>query len=214
MFSGKQMSQKLVSGLVISGAWNPAILQPNWLAKEAFGVPNGQSLNVKMQFSSIPMEAPRFAIEGIMFSPRMDRLEIARDESIPEDISFSDIEAKAIKILNALSHTPVVAFGENFQYIFEEPPEELLTVFAINDDLDSRLKEAAELSGVQIVKTMKLSDCILNISRSYENGRVLMEFNFHYQVSTAEEAALQMAGTYERNFERTKLIINSYGDFL
>ncbi len=196
------------TNLVIIGAWNPAILQPSWLGRHVFGIPEGQPLPVKMAFTPIPGAPPKWTIEGITFVPSHDRLFLS-----PVDLNqdtLSAVETKAIAILNLLHHTPVGAFGQNFHFVDEQPAPELVQIFALNDDAGDRIEPANVLVSTSITTSYAIGNCVLNLTRSFSNGRLDIKFNFHYDTSSAADAVAKLANTFSVNYGLVIKFLQSY----
>jgi hypothetical protein len=180
--------------LVIVGGWNPAILSPTWLAKEVFrqeeigilfpvlgaGPPIFQTKDIRMVVSP----------ESITFMPLKD-----------SDDILNRIEMAARHILATLHHTPIVAFGENFQYTEDECPPALIQGMKFWD-MESLATEGA-IGEVSLIRSISLpSSCQLNLKLVF-NGSCRVDLNYHYAVApalgTADAVATQMTNTYVPN---------------
>jgi len=194
--------------LVIIGSWNPAILNPEWLVREIYQNPEDTDTPVTMEFATKPGMPPRFTIEGTSFVPANDRLMI-NPQNI-EEVNLRFVEDKAIVLLNILSHTPVLAFGQNFEFIESEPSDELLSdITAINGNVADHV-DGKELVTSRIITSHEINSGLLHFTRVYSRGSMSLKFNFHYDVSTANEAAEKMNGTFVNNLNIVKGILNTY----
>jgi hypothetical protein len=196
------------TNLNMVGAWNPAILQPSWLARHVFRRPEGEQVPVTMAFATIPGAPPKWTIEGITFVPSLDNLLI--EPASLEEAALSSAEDKAVTILEMLPHTPIAAFGENFQFMDNQPTPDLLRVFELNDDAGERIEAENELSSTSITTSLQLSDCLLNLSRQFSDGRLTLKFNFHYETTTAADAAQKLRGSFSRNYGLVTRFLDSY----
>lgn len=198
------------TSIVILGAWNPGILQPQWLTRNIFHKPAGQETPVTIAFPVSPhlSEPPRFTIENITFTPSLDRLSITPSGVSADELSSA--EEKASTILNSLPHTPVSAFGENFEFIEAHPTKEILQVFDLRDDLSDHLEIKFSNISTNVVSSLKLEDCVLNLTRAFFNGKVHVKFNFHYEVSSAADAVQKLNGSFSRNYDLAIKYLTSY----
>jgi len=113
---------------VIIGSWNPAILNPDWLSRKIFDKPDGVEMPVKLELPTKAGMPPRYTLEGVIFVPAMDRLMITPEDTKEENLQL--VENKTINLLNILSHTPVAAFGQNFEFMENDPSDDLLSDFS------------------------------------------------------------------------------------
>ena len=110
--------------LVLAGAWNPAILSPNWIGRHVLRLPPGNAFQVEMV---LPVQgqggASRFSFEGISITPAQEALifHISPDDAGMVAKSF-DV---AKRILEMLPHTPVAAMGVNFSYQVDAVKDQL-----------------------------------------------------------------------------------------
>lgn len=200
--------QSEATSLVIIGAWNPAILSPEWLVKEVYKKPEGEQLPVTMEFASIPGMPPRFTIMDTRFIPNIDKLVISPHVFSKE--ALASIEEKAITILETLPHTPIAGFGENIGFTETNPTPEQLQLFRLNDNLAERFHITVENVSTTIKTSLKLNGCILNLSHQFSNGELKINFNFHYEVKSAREAVEKLRDTYVNNLNTAIDFMKSY----
>lgn len=196
------------TNVVVLGSWNPGILQPRWLAAEVF---HGDAANtpVQVEFSLTAGQPPRFVMEGIKFVPAFDKLLL-----IPqglEDGQLADCEAKLRIILTALPHTPVTAFGINFEFLDEEPSKALVGLFAERESLAETANLAFETQSTASVRAMEMNGYILNFTRTLSSkNTVAYKFNFHYKVADTVAAAAQLNGAMTANLITARRIVAVY----
>jgi len=200
--------------IVVVGAWNPAILQPHWLAKEVYEIPEGQEFPATMAFSTDPGAPPKCSIGGISYIASSDRLTVFVEGT--EQANLEEAGQRTGSILRSLSHTPVSAMGQNFEFKIEAPSQDLLNVFEINDDLISRVPEAYALQGTSIQSTLRLESGILNLTRAFDvsNGVAYIKFNFHNDLGSAEDAATKLESSFWTNYQIADEILKSYDTVL
>jgi hypothetical protein len=193
---------------VLVGAWNPAILDPNWLVREIFESPQGVEVPVSMEFTPIPGAAPKFTIEGITFIPSGDKLIL-----LPRDLSaesLRSVEAIALKILQTLHHTPIAGIGENIQFVENNPTPQQVEIFSLRDDLTETCDLDLELDTIALKRAFSLDNGIVNLTQIYKQGTVTFEFNFHYGADSADNAAALLSDTFYQNMMKSLTILESY----
>jgi hypothetical protein len=191
--------------IVMLGAWNPSILQPDWLATHIFDKAADENLPIEMQFSPIPGLSPRFTIRDITLVPSAERLAVFSKNCSAAQLDAA--ESVAIRLLSSLSHTPISAVGENFAFSIESPSDELLSFFDADNALSSILDFEYSVVQTELKTTIKLSRGVLNFSRIQSEGDVAVHFNFHYSVSSAANAASEIQHTLARNFSVAREIL-------
>lgn len=197
--------------LVIAGAWNPAILQPAWVAREAMGQAD-VNFQVGMQVPvGDPTQPVRVSFEGIAYTAAPNAVAFFLR---PEDLGqVQKTVTIAAKILELLPHTPVSGVGFNFSYQIEEPAAVLLGTFDKGADVAAVLAdEQAEAVQGNWGATIKTAGKLLTVTASIEGGAVAFSFNAHYEVKTAQAAAnqLKVEGLYGSIVANVESIVNKY----
>lgn len=201
--------------IVLAGSWNPAILQPQWLSHRIFGIPEGNQIAVRMEFSPIPGLPPRYSLGELTIAATYDNLTITPDNRENADAvserKLNLVEEKAQLILRELPHTPISAFGQNFEFVEDNPSKELLAVFELNDAFAERANFTYSVQSITVKTSLQIDDHILNYSRTFSNGQVVLQFNFHYEVNSAIHAADHMQGAFARNYQLMSQLLINYG---
>jgi hypothetical protein len=92
---------------VVLGRFNPHIIGPPWLAKEAV-IAEGETVEAEM--AVVPRGVVfRFKTGDLTWHVDFNQLVISTDKA-------SDTAAVAAKVVEKLPHTPLTAFGNNFHY--------------------------------------------------------------------------------------------------
>lgn len=198
------------NSLILVGAWNPAILSPSWMGREVFDIPAGTEIPVQMEFASVPGAVPRVTIQGISYVPAQDRLSFYINELTLERLET--IENYLSRILEILPHTPIRAFGENFEFLEKEPSPDQLRIFELQGNRIQELDFIRDLHSVNIKQSFVLDDCILNLNQILQDGALTIKFNFHYEVENANEARGKLANTFSRNLRRAASFLDICGD--
>lgn len=192
--------------IVIVGAWNPAIINPPWLTKEVFDIPEEMDEPVKLEVSTNPLDPPKFTIRDVAFVGRRDRLMII-PSNFTED-NFQSVEDKSRIILDKLSHTPITAFGQNFEYLCETASGDDIDVFDFNDNIEELFGTTNySLESTAIAKTLRLENHALNFTRILSGNILKVRFNFHYEVSSAKDARNQLENSIRENFKLANLVM-------
>lgn len=201
------------SSLVLLGIWNPAILNPVWLAQNVHETAAGQGVQVQAeQFLLVPGQPPRFTVFGIRYTPSRNRLVIHPTEVTEENFGLA--QRVAGRILSLLPHTPIAAVGQNFEFVEEHPAPEQLTIFDAANDLAERCDFDFESVSKQLTTSMRTEDRLVNLTRLNTGGQLRLKFNFHYDVPSATVAAERMANEalFWQNLDFARRIIRSvYG---
>lgn len=199
------------TNVVAVGIWNPAILSPDWVARVVFGRPRGVEVPIEIEMP-IRLGAPwRFTIDGFRFIPHRNRLVISPRETSAELLVRTEQLLKTI--LRALPHTPITALGYNFHFVEDEPREAHLEPFTLQTrHLVDHLERQIEIQGQALVTSIRVEGRVLNLKREIDEGRVKVEFNFHYAGDTSELLAIpdgRLADDFRLSME---LAANLFGE--
>lgn len=194
--------------IVLTGAWNTSIIAPKWLAKEVFKTPPGTE--VLVEFPTIPGPPPRYTIDAIKVVPTSDKLIISPEQS--NDEALVSAENKARAILETLPHTPLHAFGENFRFEDDAPTPDLLRIFDIVDTIPEKLEKPVDVISTSVSTSFQIESRQLNLKRTLNNGKIQFEFNFHYPVTSAQEAIGSINDSFVTNFRLAVEVIRSVYD--
>lgn len=173
--------------LVVAGAWNPDILTPQWVASNAMGIKLEQNFSVNVELPiGDPTQRPIFEFHDIRYRSMKNALTffLNKEDKVAESISV------VANILALLSHTPVTAFGFNFQYEVEDPSSKLLNTFSSSNEIASFVDdENAETVKREWKASVKTNDNLLNVHALLEAVKVSINFNVHFEVTSAKEAS-------------------------
>lgn len=196
---------EVVSGsvsLVILGAWNPALLNPDWITRELFEVPEGQDVNVALEvpIGSL-LSSPKITYDGFVFLANIDKLTITVLD--PTEASINRAENMARLVLQKLSYTPVSAFGQNIMFLDKEPTTEQISVFSKIPSQPPKVTEGTTI-GTSLRWALERNGGITNITHELSNGQLAVKFNFHYGVVGASDAANKLSGTFFSNIDMAR----------
>lgn len=110
-----------------------------------------------------------------------------------------------------MPYTPITAVGQNFHFVEETPSDVLLQVFALDDPLPEVIKVPHHtiLTSVTTGFDLPDSDCRLNITREHSQKRITVRFNFHFEVNDALRAAKILQGSFAKNCEMARHILEA-----
>ncbi len=195
------------TSVVLPGFWNPAILQPPWLAKVVYET--DANMPVAHELSFLAGQPPRFTVEGIKWAPEYTKLTV--NPAGIEEAQLHACEQRIRAALTALPHTPIRALGINFQFQDTEPTPGNLALFPGNEGLGETANLEFETTATAVVRAMAMEEYVLNFTRSLEpNNLVVYKFNFHYTITDAAAAADVLDGAMVGNLATARQIIAVY----
>ncbi len=201
---------KRSGNIVIVGAWNPAIINPPWLSKEIFEVPEDVDEPVKLELSTNPLDPPKLTIRDVAFIGKRDLLVLSPSNFT--EANFKSVEDKARIILDKLPHTPITAFGQNFEFFGETATVDDTDVFDFEDNIHELLGLIDySLESTNISKTLRFENHVLNFTRILSGSSLTVKFNFHYEVTSAIDAKNQLENSILTNFGLAKSVITNLG---
>lgn len=87
--------------IIVVGAWNPAILQPAWIAKHLYGIAEGENFPVTVGIPSIPGKPIRFDFGELTIIPAGDRLTL-----FAKSLDKTDLDPALLKRRHERSFRP------------------------------------------------------------------------------------------------------------
>lgn len=190
--------------VVLSGQWNVKIFTPEWLAQHVF-----LATDVALELNLGPViQGIRLTNGNMVIYPASDRL-IFGVRTI-DDLALRRVENGAIAILNLLPHTPLAGVGINFGFVESQPDDDALALFGLNDI--GRLSDAGcEIERTELARKMRIGDRVLNLKNSLQDGSMEIDFNFHKDTKTSEEAvAVIREQVLLRRDEAVRLLSDAY----
>jgi hypothetical protein len=167
---------------ILVGAWNTAILTPDWIAKNLFGIPEGTPIPVEIPLN---FRGPwRVRKSELALSLGVNAIEISLDRMDHQLLE----EARTIcaKALELLPKTPVSAAGFNFRFKSADVPIELASIFPCQ--LDSNLSDCDfAIKGRSLRRTLEFGTGLIHLDITYsEEEGGFIQVNFH-QSSQSED---------------------------
>jgi len=214
---------KLVSSetsMVVAGAWNAAIVTPEWIQKYGLRQEPNEENRVQVFIpagSGMVFEFPRFSFNGLVLAARPDALVINPKES--SQAKMEEIEFLARNTLAELTHTPVNGIGHNFEFRDSSPDPRHLGVFTgSQEDLMDAAPNGWEVVGSNVTTSLRDGDTIVNIARLFDGTKLTVKFNFHHQIANRDQAMAVLSGDngYKRLFQNytiaRELVAKMYGE--
>lgn len=210
------------TSLVIAGAWNPAILSPQWVLQHGLGKELDGTNHIQAYMPAgqgVIFEFPRYVLEDFTFTARADALVIIPTATEQERMAIA--EDAAAKMLQELQHTPVGGIGHNFEFREPNPQPGQLQVFTDSrQDIADEMPENWNPTSAVIMSSFSnaTNAVVLTISRHFEVERMRVKVNFHHPVAGVDQALQILRGEngYSRmaqNFETAKGIVTKlYGE--
>lgn len=163
----------------IVGQWNPRIFSPHWVNEYLI---SSERTIVEGAFPSLHH---KLTFNNTIIIPTGNRLIIGTNSF--EENALNDLTSVAHKSVDILPHTPIQGLGFNIAF-YEE--ESTLFDFLFNN-LEDNGKLADFSSGIKQISSRRVLDFspgILNLDLSLTSeARAEARFNFHYDVSSAQE---------------------------
>ena len=176
--------QKDVATCLLLGSWNTAIINPKWLAKNIFEVPDGEEFGMEMSFNgSVKF---RTLIRDIYIAPTNDRLVMYPVKE--EEELFKRIDSVTTMLYKKLPYTPITAIGHNFTYILDGVESFTVDVFKGLQEYDSVYDNInTGLSNEVLIKHSLLVNedehVKLNLNYKKDGNKKILDLNYHYQVN-------------------------------
>ncbi|EGW20627.1 hypothetical protein [Methylobacter tundripaludum] len=168
------------SQFIVIGAWNPAILQGEWLTKEFPDItPSPLNVEIDIQTNNI-----RFDFDDFYLSPSSNRLAFIPKNDLNEN-TLSRMSVLAKGIYQRLVFTPISAAGSNFFFQLDKDEEfssEEVEKVPVIKNLPNNLVDAS-LTFRSIKHTLSKSDFNTNIIYEIKGQERSLIINFEHSNS-------------------------------
>jgi hypothetical protein len=196
-------SQPTNWNIIISGAWNLAILTPNGISRRLFDLPAGTPMEVQ-----IAIDEPgsyRVQHEGVIVTPSPRQLDLSVVKN--DLVSLEKASQIGKKVLQALPETPVAAAGINIRYSLNPIPNELIDLTKSPID-DVYSDEGYTISETLTQRSLELQPGVINVQvKQMKDGNGVVLMNFHYASSSQTELEKWLSRTAEFIEIAQKLLI-------
>lgn len=174
------------STLVVVGAFNPAILNPGWIAKNAMGLAEDRPVQVEMLTPvNLVVSAPptRYVFDGISYSVTSQRLAF-HFEGLDEAGAVKVVRVVR-RIFELLTHTPVNGIGFNFGFSADRPSEKLRALLATDVSLLDFFGENASIAIQKWANTIQAGDELISVACAFDSESLSVDVNAHRNLSDA-----------------------------
>ena len=194
------------SNFIVIGAWNPAIIQPQWLKKE---FPDLIPSEFNMQVVAGVVSAFRIEFPNeFVLDPNGGRLVFIPKKL--ENKCLRKIASLGRGIQDRLSHTPIAAAGSNFVFQLEQ------NEFFKHEktETDDKIKKIYEnINGSKLVArsighTLSHEDHTVNLKYDFRGTSKMLRVNFDYQHPL--NAMKTAADSLVENFHRAEKMCNEF----
>lgn len=175
--------------VVVVGAWNIAILNPEWLGKFLF---KDSKVQVQIPLGGQVISLMRVTSAGVRVTVAPDRV-IFSPVTI-DDGSLKKVEQCAVDLLNQLPHTPLGGIGINFEFAETDLPEALIEHFS-DPDLEKIARLGFVSEGLSQTRHLMFDEGqSVNLKTKLTGSRLTLDFNFHRDVKTVDDAKQAVGG--------------------
>ncbi len=178
--------------IVLAGNFNPAILTPQWVARNALGYEGDRQFQVEMLASVVGIGGmPRYSFDGLSYAPNFQSLTFflaGLDEAARQRVVHV-----ASTVLGTLPHTPVSGVGFNFGFFVRNPSDQLLEMLQTSLPMMEALGDEAAVVSRLWSNTVRWRESLVTVQCQQDGGQVQIDVNIHHDVSSAEEAGRFLA---------------------
>jgi hypothetical protein len=165
--------------LILVGAWNKHIFNPDWIGK--FLLP-GKKMEVE-----IPINVDgshRISTENFRIFVISNKLNFSLRKD--DDNVLEEIEELSLKIADYLPHTPIVAFGINFLFECDNNFDKLQDLFSLSDS-EKLIEAGCIIDSDQIKHSFIQGNRNINLTLSKQSDTFKFDFNFHFNIRNLVE---------------------------
>ncbi|MDH5682284.1 MAG: hypothetical protein OEZ36_11890 [Spirochaetota bacterium] len=189
--------------IVITGAWNTAILTPDWFKREFPKILEQKPTDTQV---SLFDGALKFTINNILFEPKRNLFRLtALDNSLDTIKSMVTVCSNTIE---KLPHTPLKAVGHNVTYSLETNED---FVLFDNNKLEEYKELYSEVTENDLVSseyqhTIAFEDFYLNIYYITDFKERNISYNFHYD-GDKPDSLKDFINNFDENINYTQTLI-------
>ena len=99
---------KKIASIISVGSWNPKIFTPEWVSANVFEMPEGDSMDIRLNDRQMTLT---YIWKGIMFSMTDKGIELKTEACDKQTLRLMDHIYK--HLMDILPYTPITAFGYN-----------------------------------------------------------------------------------------------------
>ena len=161
--------------VVLVGAWNPAIFSPQWVGRNLFEIPEGQTFDIKVLQRSDDIRQVTYVGE-IGYFITNNRIELYINGYNEEN--FQSVSDVISNLVSTLPHTPFGNFGINFRFVAVDPVDEVFDLLKSNDQIEvNYILQSQEFNAhIQFENETQL-----NWRRTPTDDKIIFDFNYDHQ---------------------------------
>lgn len=162
--------------VIVAGQWNPAILSPSGIGKHLLGLPEETVMEVQVPLNVIA--PPMVKHQALKIIPDYKQLRI---DAVNNDLAgLGESRSIAVKALETLPLTPVVAAGYNIRYRIQSPEPNFFELIACPFDIVLS-NNTFVIKSRNIRRSLEWKDGRINlhISKQESDSEYEIAFNFH-----------------------------------
>ncbi len=197
------MEVKEKTNIVLLGSWNLGILTPSFFANEFSDLKMEKDINVEMILGTGGF---RFSVQNIIINPNPNKLILF--STINDYENYNLMEEIAIKIVEKLHYTPIMAVGHNISY-FTDSAFKLFE----NDKLDQceefykKETSTIALNSQEVKHALSYENYTLNLTYNVNRQRNYVTFNYNYPTNNSDNnKTIEYLGSFKKNIEESKVI--------
>ena len=191
--------------VVVAGAWNRAILTPQWIMRYVFRVEENTPLPIEIPVNTLGPFRIRHG--GVRAIPGDGRLELSTDPCNDENLELA--KGYACIAMEELPRTPLSAAGVNIRYRNPETPPELYHL--LDSQVDHSLSDAGfVIGGRKLNRSVTYKEGLINFELNWHQSEgVAIIFNFHLSSSDVEKLKSWLQVPIADLREKAQIIINA-----
>ena len=193
------------TNILIRGAWNQAILHPDWLVKHVPSLSEPSS-KPTLEMMVFPFHV-RVVFEDFFIKPSQESLTIEPRRDEPE--IFKKISKISGEIYSQLQHTPIMGVGHNFTFILDAEEVFISSHTSLDETVKNNLPD--ELSATlepdmasHLRYSLNFTDKGYTLNLTFDNaedGTRRLNFNFHYNLENKPpEEVSQVLASFSENY--------------
>ncbi len=192
------------------GAWNTAILNPNWLCKQIFELPKDKQIPIEISFDV--KVSLKYTINDLIIIPGIEKLIIypAREE----EKLFESIVSATSLLYDKLPHTPITAIGHNFRYELTNDERFVDIGFDFTNEQEAfKSISSQDIQSTTIAHSLSLQEdkeVILKLNFQKTKDKSIIDLNYHYQVNNDDKKIKFALSNYFGNYKHSIAIKSNF----
>lgn len=193
--------------LIVSGSWNPAVFNPNWIRTTLFNLPDQekQSLfevqptvrDVNHRYQLVPESNTIYYNSNVGVCCDANQLEIFVNELENETMSLAERTVK--RVIQLFQHTPTWSYGINYRFFDSIPDGEICDSLKTHEQFNSKLQ--ASSTEIQS-RFYESNDYDINVRRLLDDDGFELDLNFHHSVNNISDLGDFNCRLYSLYFEK------------